>query len=163
MFAVPGSLSCHYLLGKSGALGGKLLAVVLAILVAGSIGGELRAQQIKPLDVERDPNGVEVFNGRIASKIPTLSIPAAPNLSFKKLTDFMPILQGTEPNGSDPGTRGYSISAGGFASDAMSCIDYVCTGVKGTGSVLGGGGWTGPFTYTQGGTGKRITFSIRTR
>lgn len=141
----------------------KSLFVGMAIILSAMTAGIAQAQQIKPLDVERDPNGVEVFNGRIASKMPTLSIPAAPNLSFKKLSDFMPFLQGTEPIGSDPGTRGYSISAGGFASDGMSCIDYVCTGVKGTGSTLGGSGGAGPFTYTQGGTGKQITFSIRTK
>ncbi|BDW81410.1 hypothetical protein MACH24_08480 [Erythrobacter sp. Dej080120_24] len=36
-----------------------------------------------------------------------------------------------------------------------------CVGSKGSGSVLYGGGNVGPYYYTQGGTGKKITFDIQ--
>ncbi|WP_390588230.1 RHS repeat-associated core domain-containing protein [Erythrobacter sp. MTPC3] len=39
---------------------------------------------------------------------------------------------------------------------------YECIGVKGSGSVLTGGGYQGNHQYTQAGTGRRINFTVRT-
>lgn len=120
------------------------------------------AQQIPPLDVERDPHGVDMLTGQIAPEPPTLSIPAAPELSFQKLADFLPKLEGRVGDGGPTEELGYSINAGSIASDSIACTQAGCVGAKGSGSVVFGGAGVGPFYYTQGGTGKRIVFSVRT-
>ncbi|MEP3422872.1 MAG: RHS repeat-associated core domain-containing protein [Erythrobacter sp.] len=117
------------------------------------------AQEINPLEVEPDPNGVDLLTGAVNGELPTLSIPAAPELTFSKLDDFYPLLQGKVPSGGNSTTddTSYQINAGGLASDGFACFD-VCSGKNDVGSVLDGGPTVGPFIYTQGGSGRQIRF-----
>jgi RHS repeat-associated protein len=121
------------------------------------------AQEINPLEVEVDPNGVDLLKVEATPQLPTLAVPAAPELTFKNLSDFWPVLQGEMAPNSPTGDVSYSVNAGGIASDGFRCLEGPgsCVGAKGTGAVLNGGGNVGPFYYTQGGTGKKITFSIQ--
>ncbi len=132
---------------------------LLALPMAGGAAASPAAAQIKPLDVEQDPNGVDLLSGEIEPRLPTLSVPAAPELTFTKLEDFYPILEGRVPSGGVIEQTSYSVNAGGLASDSFACAD-ACHARNGRGSTIFGGYTQGPFYYTQGGTGKKITFSL---
>jgi RHS repeat-associated protein len=130
------------------------------------------AQQIKPLDVYQDPHGIDLVSNNVSTaKMPVLSIPAAPELAFSDLADFIPLIEvktGTSQPGSQPEV--YRVTAGGIASDAFAnCTTSVCYSAKGTGSELllagdegGLGIGLGGYQYTQGGTGKSIQFDLQT-
>lgn len=135
-------------------------AIALGVMLASIFPAQ--AQQINPLDVHQDPNGVDLLRLEVAPQLPSISIPAAPELAFKNLSDFMPILEGKIVPQSPTGEIQFSINAGGIASESFECFDGAgdCVGKKGSGSVLYGGGNVGPYYYTQGGTGKLITFDI---
>lgn len=148
------------IVARSGRLFGRLVtAICLGAGLLAPLAAPVAAQQIKPLEVEQDPNGVDYLSGKISKRMPTLSIPAAPELTFEKLTDFWPVLQGTVVPQAPDGKVTYSINAGGLASDAFTCTEF-CIGAHGTGSVLFGGGSVGPYYYTQGGSGRKFTFSL---
>jgi len=119
------------------------------------------SQSINPLDVEPDPNGVDMVRGTVTPQLPSISIPAAPELTFQNLSDFYPLLQGKVPSGGNSTTdeTSYQINAGGLASDGFACFD-VCAHKNDNGSVLDGGPTMGPFIYTQGGSGRQITFDL---
>jgi RHS repeat-associated protein len=139
-----------------------LSAILLATMAIGLLQpAGLLAQQIKPLDVEQDPNGVDLLRGKVSSRVPALAIPAAPNLSMNKLGDYLPMLEGQLVAGAMDGKQTYSINAGALASDSFTCTE-TCVGGKGSGSVLFGHPTSGSFLYTQGGTGIKIRFDIQT-
>ncbi|MEM7781553.1 MAG: hypothetical protein AAF697_14285, partial [Pseudomonadota bacterium] len=121
------------------------------------------AQQINPLEVEQDANGVDYLSGKIRKDMPTLSIPAAPALTFENLSDFLPLLEAFAVPNSQTGDMSFSVNAGSIASDSLRCLEGPgeCIGAKGSGSVFYGGGNAAPYYYTQGGSGKKITFTIR--
>lgn len=149
------------IVARSGGLFGRFAAAIcLGAGLLAPLAAPVAAQQIKPLEVEQDPNGVDYLSGKISKRMPTLSIPAAPELTFEKLTDFWPVLQGTVVPQAPDGKVTYSINAGGLASDAFTCTEF-CVGAHGTGSVLFGGGSVGPYYYTQGGSGRKFTFSLQ--
>lgn len=132
--------------------------ILVGALILG--GSPLQAQEINPLDVEPDANGVDLLYGKVHRRMPTLSIPAAPELTFENLSDFWPVLEGRVPSSGVTEATSYSINAGGIASDSFSCNTAgTCTNANGRGSTIFGGYTVGPFYYTQGGSGKRITFS----
>ena len=135
-----------------------LFAMCLASLAWPSI-----AQQIKPLTIEEDPNGVDLLSGRVTPRVPVLSIPAAPNLSFQRLSDFVPYLEGSYTSagydGGD-GSHAYSINAGSHGSAGIYCTEF-CRDLKGTGSVLFGHPTNPTYYFTEGGTGKSIRFDVR--
>ncbi|MCK0127531.1 RHS repeat-associated core domain-containing protein [Erythrobacter sp. F6033] len=140
----------------------QLAGLVLAMVAALMLPAVANAQEINPLDVEPDPNGVDLLSGAVNGQLPTLAIPAAPELAFSKLDDFYPLLQGKVPSGGNSTTdqTSYQINAGGLASDSIKCFD--ACGVKSErGSVLDGGPTQGPFTYTQGGSGRKIVFDVK--
>lgn len=139
--------------GWKGLLAGALIGLSCAI-------APVSAQQIKPLSVEIDPNGVDLLTGKLEPRVPELSIPAAPELTFRRLSDFIPILEGRVPFGGPTENVSYSINGGMFTSDSFKCAD-ACNDMNGRGSVISGGFTSGPFYYTQGGSGKKITFTIQ--
>jgi RHS repeat-associated protein len=139
---------------------GLATAMCLGAGLVDPLAAPVAAQQIKPLEVEQDPNGVDYLSGKISKRMPTLSIPAAPELTFEKLTDFWPVLQGTVVPRAPDGRVNYSINAGGLASDSFTCAEF-CVGAHGTGSVLFGGGSVGPYHYTQGGSGRKFSFTLQ--
>jgi RHS repeat-associated protein len=132
----------------------------------------LSAQEIKPLDVYQDPNGIDLTSNNVSTpQIPALSIPAAPELAFRDLADFIPLLEvitGSNQTEADPEV--YRVSSGSLASDAFQYCDFTeCVSSTGTGAklfnaestegdVLGLGG----VTYRQGDTGRTIVFTIYT-
>lgn len=132
----------------------------------------LSAQEIKPLDVYKDPNGIDLTSNNVSTpQIPALSIPAAPELTFRDLADFIPLLEvttGSVEPGTDPEV--YRVSAGSLASDAFqSCDFFECVSSTGTGAKLfnaesteGGILGLGGVTYRQGDTGRSMTFNILT-
>lgn len=75
----------------------------------------LAAQEINPLDVAPDANGVDLLRAKAQIRLPELSIPAAPELTFKNLSDFLPLLEGELVPGSQTGGVIYSVNAGGAA------------------------------------------------
>lgn len=48
-----------------------------------------RPPPFKPLDVERDPNGVDLLSGKAEQKLPSISVPGAPKLEFSNLDQFL--------------------------------------------------------------------------
>lgn len=144
----------------------------LLLLVATGVFSPVAAQEIKPIDVYQDPNGIDVVSNNVSTaKVPVLSIPAAPELSFQDLSDFTPMIEvklGRSAPGFSPEV--YRVSAGSIASDAFAnCGTVDCYSVKGSGSklllqgdegVVGMG--LGGYIYTQGGSGKNMSFDLQT-
>lgn len=119
------------------------------------------AQQLKPLTVEQDPNGVDVLSGKTTPRVPTLSIPAAPNLAFTKLSDWHLFLEG-EAIANTEGDEVYSLTALGQESEAFNCRDLeFCGDRKGGGSVFYGNRWSSSFWFTKGGSGVQVRYSLR--
>ncbi len=139
---------------------GALLILALALVPVSSVS----AQQINRLDVAQDANGVDYVSGEIADQRPTISIPAAPALTFENLVEFMPLLQANYVPQSPTGNISFGINARGLASEGFRCLDGPndCLGSHGSGSVLSSSGISGPHEYVQGGSGRRINFTIRT-
>lgn len=149
----------------------RTLVGALALAIAG-VASTGRAQEIKPIDVYQDPHGIDLVSNNVSTaKMPVLSIPAAPELTFRDLADFVPMIEvktGTSEPGSEPEV--YRVSAGSIASDAFAnCTTTTCYSAKGTGSTLQLAGdegdpgmGLGGYQYTQGGSGKYIQFDLRT-
>ncbi len=117
--------------------------------------GTASAQQIKPLEIEPDENGVDLLTGRVAHRVPALSVPGAGNLQFTKVQDLLPFMTGKVP----PGTASnYQLNHGGQSSESLGCDNNECQSKKANGSTLVAGISTRTFLYTQGGTGKQIFF-----
>lgn len=129
--------------------------------MASALSVSAHAQQIKPLDVERDPNGVNLLTGQTEPRLPTLSIPAAPRLSFSKLDELNLMLEGyVVPN--TWGTVSIKLNKGGETSDTFQCKDgEACKQVPAAGSVLSGTYFSESYTYTEGGTGRKVLYDLR--
>lgn len=123
----------------------------------------VQAQAIKPLDVEKDRNGVDLLSGKTSTQMPTLSIPAVPSLTFTKLQDFQPIMTGKLNDGGYGGysSSSYQINDGGSSSQSFACTVDGCQSKKGNGSVLFPDPYGGVFYYTQAGSGKRFRFDLQ--
>jgi RHS repeat-associated protein len=149
----------------------KVRSIWAAILLAGGMaaGGQANAQQIKPLDVEQDGNGVDLLSGQIRPRLPVLSVPAAPGLQFQRLSDLVPYLEGNLI-ASYNGQATYEINGGGLTSEQFTCDDdQGCRTRRHNGAALDAQPNTGPqdadgaanygtFTYTEGGSGRVIVF-----
>lgn len=122
--------------------------------------GQVAAQTIKPLDIAQDANGVDYLTGETDPRLPALSIPAAPRLTFSKLGDFAPFLEGLRVAGAADGKETYSINPGGSTSESFTCTES-CKNKNYNGSTLWGNSFNDYLIYTQGGTGKAITFDVR--
>lgn len=135
---------------------------VVLLLVVAAFGAELaQGQQIKPLDVERDPNGLNFLSGRVATPMPELSIPAAPNLRFQRVQDFLPVLTGRLiPN--TWGEATYDINTGGATSEHFDCDEQGdCYSAKRNGSYITANPQSDLIQYYEGGTGRQIYFDLR--
>ncbi|MEO1046590.1 MAG: hypothetical protein AAFX04_14215 [Pseudomonadota bacterium] len=115
------------------------------------------AQSIKPLEIEPDENGVDLLTGRVATREPALSIPAAGNLRFTRMSEILPIMIGEVPPGVE---SSYQINGGGSTSESLVCLDGECQSRKQNGSTLTAAIQPGgnSFHYYQGGTNKQILF-----
>lgn len=139
----------------------KTLFVLTCLVLFFSFSGAAFAQNIKPLEIEPDENGVDLLTGRVAHRVPALSVPGAGNLRFTKVQDLLPMMIGTVP----PGTQQtFQVNHGGSSSESLTCFDLECNSTKQNGSTVSGGINPGSppapiFTYYQGGTGKQVYFN----
>ncbi|MEP3224766.1 MAG: RHS repeat-associated core domain-containing protein [Parasphingorhabdus sp.] len=130
-----------------------ILAWTALVLAAGTAS----AQQIKPLEIEPDENGVDLLTGRVATKEPALSVPGAGNLTFTRMSEILPFMTGKAPPGFDDNS--FQVNGGGTTSDSFFCPEDVeCQSNKYNGSYLLAGMSTRTFTYSQGGSGRQIFF-----
>ncbi|WP_338445673.1 RHS repeat-associated core domain-containing protein [Pelagerythrobacter marensis] len=136
---------------------GFILLAALVIFTAPA-----RAQEIDPLNVEPDANGVDMLSGRVKYPVPVLSVPAAPNLRLERLQLLVPVMTGSETFNQEIRRTFIQINPGGGTSESFECIEDSCWPVANNGSTLShngasvSGGRT--YYYMQGGTGVRITF-----
>ncbi len=133
----------------------KTLFVLVCLILSASFSGVAHAQQLKPLEIEADENGVDLLTGRVASRVPPLSVPGAGNLSFTKVQDLLPFMTGKVPPGVE---SSYQINGGGSTSEALFCLDGECQSRKYNGSTLTSDLYNRIFDYIQGGTNKKIKF-----
>ncbi|WP_374406216.1 RHS repeat domain-containing protein [Pelagerythrobacter sp.] len=132
----------------------------MAILVLISFAQPACAQGFKPLDVERDPNGIDLLPGDLPARLPEISIPAAPKLAFSNLEQFYMKLEGYRvPNTWERET--YSLNVGGQTSHSFEC-EEICQDRKLQGNNLVANYASGQFTFIEGGTGRRISYNTRT-
>ncbi|MBG6119003.1 MULTISPECIES: RHS repeat domain-containing protein [unclassified Sphingobium] len=112
---------------------------------------------IAPLHAELDPNGLNLSNGKAALELPTLSIPAAPRLTFQRVQDWAPYVSG-RTSGS-PGSyveKAWTVFAGAGGTDTFKCLDDWCTAGRGKGSIIEASGRE----YQEGGTGTFYDFDL---
>ncbi len=152
-------LSALSAISRSSAYGHLSCAIVL--VVAFVCCAPAAAQAIKPLDVEKDANGVDYFSGTISTPLPTLSIPAAPNLRLQRVQDLQPVVVGKLI----PQTAGlatYDVNVGGSQSERFDCDDNGdCRSKKRNGSGLTPDPYNSIVDYFEGGTGRQIHFDTR--
>ena len=119
------------------------------------------AQQLKPLQIEEDPHGVDMLSGKTTPRLPTLSIPAAPRLAFTRLYDWHLFLEG-EALPDTWGSENYSLNTLGHESESFRCRDLeFCGDNKAGSSVLVPDRWTGNFYFTKGGSAVRYHYNLR--
>lgn len=119
------------------------------------------AKAISPLRSEPDPNGVNLLNGKKIVEVPVvLSVPAAPRLTFDRVQNAAPYVDGTIAHNA-PGeymSSSWAVHYGGNASEAFKCeYDDVCTSVTQSGSTFTLAGRS----YQQAGTGAFYAYNIR--
>ncbi len=125
--------------------GRKKLTGVLAALAMLAAAAPAAAQDvptvISPLKVEADDNGVNITDGKISLDMPTLSVPAAPNLKFDRVQNAAPYFVGRITTQGEGGysTGNYSIHYGGASSEGFQCVDSECSSITGTGSTFNPG------------------------
>lgn len=136
-------------------------SVLGLILLTG--GAVARAQEplpttISPLQVERDPNGVNLITGKIELGPPALAVPGAPNLRFERLQNAAPYVSGSQ-SGTSIVHASYSVHTNTGTSESFRCIDFQCQGLTYTGSTFVTG--TAQSTYTRGGSGEIYRFDLK--
>ncbi|MEX1221394.1 MAG: RHS repeat-associated core domain-containing protein [Idiomarina sp.] len=123
---------------------------------------------LKPLQLEPDINSVDLLTGKYYPKLPTLSIPAAPRLTFETLQKFdskiigtlypaVPVGELTEPR---ERRETYSLTYGGRTSEFFECLSYNCIAANNTGSKLLGNMNGDSFLYRQGSTGITVNYNL---
>ncbi|USA61385.1 hypothetical protein NCF85_15215 [Qipengyuania citrea] len=132
----------------------RSIAVLWAAVICISLASASFAQQIKPLEIQPDENGVDLLTGRVVPKLPVLSVPGAGNLTFRSIDDLLPFLKGQVPPGQD---STYQVNTGSTAS-SLTCLDGECMAANGNGSSLIARIATRDFTFTEGGTARTIYF-----
>lgn len=79
----------------SGFMGSVRLLMLAVIMLASAAGSAPAiAQEIKPLDIAKDENGVDLLSGRIQRRSPVVSVPGSARLKFTSLQDLQPYLRG---------------------------------------------------------------------
>jgi RHS repeat-associated protein len=111
---------------------------------------------INPLNVEPDGNGVDMISGRVALPVPTLVIPAAPNLRFQRLKSTIPLMTLHVPP--DPALHIARVNAMGGTSEGFQCNGADCWPNVDNGSTLDASSSGGELM--QGGSGVRISYYL---
>jgi len=139
----------------------RSLGFALIMLLSAAAASTASAQQLKPLDVAKDANGVDLLSGQINTRLPVLGVPGSGQLQMKSVQDFQPLLIGNLYASVDNQAK-YDINNGGSTSDHFDCTDNGCTASKKrNGSSLIQDIAGGNFVYTQGGTATRYYFNQR--
>lgn len=112
------------------------------------------AQQIKPLEIEPDENGVDLLTGRVEPKLPTLSVPGAGNLTYTSISKLLPFMTGATTAGPE---SSYRVNRGG-TSASLTCLDGECVASNKNGSSLTADLNLRQFTFIQGGSARKIFF-----
>ena len=114
---------------------------------------------LSPLRVEPDANGVNIATGQTAMAMPTLSIPADPNLKFDRVQNAAPYYLGKLPVSTEPSpTDGkFSIHLGEAGSESFDCAFASCASISGTGSTFISNKISG--TFRQAGSGVTYLFN----
>ena len=114
---------------------------------------------LSPLRVEPDVNDVNIATGQTTMAMPTLSIPADPNLKFDRVQNAAPYYVGKLPVTTEPSpTDGkFSIHLGEAGSESFDCAFAVCASITGTGSTFISNKIVG--TFRQAGSGVVYTFN----
>lgn len=119
---------------------------------------------LKPLQVAPDVNQVDLLSGKYTPHLPTLSIPAAPNLKLSSLQQFESKIeaQGTGNTG-EIGQGSYNVIYSGLTSERFERNGETAEPVDATGSRLIGShnASTGSYTYIQGNSGMRISYTSK--
>ena len=119
------------------------------------------ATVITPLQSAPDPNNVNITTGLIRVDVPSLSVPAAPRLSFNSLQNAVPHLRAnvSGPLGSYVESS-IAVHTGASSSESFRCIyDDVCTNRKLNGAVIDGAFTLGgPYTFTESQSGAVYAF-----
>jgi RHS repeat-associated protein len=120
----------------------RLIPALAAVGAAGTAAAQAPPEipaAVSPLQVEPDPNGLNLVDGKIMIGVPVLSVPGAPHLRFDRVQNATPYITGSVQN-TAPGEypqSSYSVHTGGGTSESFQCTDTVdCTAVGGTGSTL---------------------------
>lgn len=148
----------------------KALAAAISLPLALTSGAALAQDvptSIAPLTVEMDPNGVNLATGTTVIELPTLSVPAAPRLTFRQIQDAAPRIDGNLIS-SGAGTsrvENFTAHLADGSSDAFQCIDYDCSPQVSGASIIGSGSILRTSalnrTYIQAQTGTKYNFSVR--
>lgn len=150
--------------GKHGKPIRSTLALTTAL--AGSLAAfpalaQTTATTISPLTVEADGNGVNIATGQARVAVPTLSVPAAPRLSFDLLQNVMPhLIANISGDEADYKQSSIAVKHGGAASESFSCrAGFACRDLKMSGAAVEGDEVSGgPYTFTQSSTGAVYAF-----
>ena len=145
----------------------KLFALS-SYLLSCTVAAEDDFTPIKPLDVEKDINSVNLLDGKYYPTLPTLSIPAAPRLTFETLQKYNSKVTGTlyrtitwDGIESSERTEVFSLTYGGTTSEQFKCKSFECLATDNYGSTLFGnvGSEDSRLEYRQGGTGIRVEYN----
>ncbi len=139
-----------------------LLSVLGLGLAPTGITPTAHAQEIKPLEIEPDANGVDLVSGRVMVSQPSLSVPGAGRLVFSRVSDLIPFLSAQIAyTAGAPAQSSYQVNSGDKTSDSFTCFDGDCQPAKRNGSYINDGAGSLFVTYYQGGTGKRVRFDLQ--
>ncbi|MEM7418733.1 MAG: RHS repeat-associated core domain-containing protein [Pseudomonadota bacterium] len=122
--------------------------------------------QLKPEHLAPDVNGVDLITGKYYADYPTLSIPAAPNLSFKSVQQFTGMLNVTLYRNTSNTTQfierteKISLTYGRSVSESFTCVTHECSPSTPTGSRLLSNLNGKVFVYKQGSTGIHVVYNL---
>ena len=118
------------------------------------------ATVITPLQSAPDPNSVNITTGLIRVDVPSLSVPAAPRLSFTSLQNAVPYIRANVASGTGYVESSIAVHTGASSSESFRCIyDDVCTNRRLNGAVIDGAiAMGGPYTFTESQSGAVYAF-----
>ena len=116
----------------------KKIVILLIISYAPITFAQEDHQYIKPLAIATDINSVDLVSGKYYPQLPTISIPAAPRLSFHTIQKFVSKIDGTWSAGGNIRRENHSVTFGGNTSEFFECSDEDCIPARNTGSTLFG-------------------------
>jgi RHS repeat-associated protein len=113
------------------------LTFCLALMGARQAAAQDVPTVISPIRVEADHNNVNIATGKTQFNLPSLGVPAAPNLRFDWVQNSAPyMVQIIAAGGGGSLNESVSVHHGGITSESFKCVDGDCVSVTGTGSQM---------------------------